>query len=208
MPKQSTSPTNRQKPAPIPASKFTVPGMPTEDGDKAAALLQKRLVALVDLKLTLKHIHWNVVGPTFIGVHMMLDPQVDGVAVMVDKTAERIATLGSSPNGLAGNLVASRSWDDYSLLRATVAEHLGALDLVYIGVISDHRTALDEMDDIDPVSQDMLIQQTAELEQYHWFVRAHLESSSGRLVTAGAVTETSAAKAASKGARKSSESRR
>ena len=37
------------------------------------------MTALLDLQLTLKHIHWNVVGPTFIGVHEMLDPQVDGV---------------------------------------------------------------------------------------------------------------------------------
>ena len=29
-----------------------------------AKRLQQRLVALIDLELTLKHIHWNVVGPT------------------------------------------------------------------------------------------------------------------------------------------------
>ena len=184
------------------AAKFTVPGISTKHGQRAAEVLQERLVALIDLKLTLKHIHWNVVGPAFIGVHMMLDPQVDGVAAMIDKTAERIATLGSAPNGLSGNLVASREWDDYSLLRATVQEHLGALDVVYTGIIRDHRVAMDDMEELDLVSQDMLVQQTAELEQYHWFVRAHLESSTGQLSTAGAVTETAAARASAKGARK------
>ena len=183
-------------------AKFTVPGISTKHGQRAAEVLQERLVALIDLKLTLKHIHWNVVGPAFIGVHMMLDPQVDGVAAMVDKTAERIATLGSAPNGLSGNLVASREWDDYSLLRATVQEHLGALDVVYTGIIRDHRVAMDDMEELDLVSQDTLVQQTAELEQYHWFVRAHLESSTGQLSTAGAVTETAAARASAKGARK------
>lgn len=176
---------------------FTVPGVSTKAGAAAAALLQERLVSLIDLKLTLKHIHWNVVGPAFIGVHMMLDPQVDGVAAMVDTTAERIATLGSSPNGLAGNLVAARTWDDYSLGRALVSEHLGALDLVYAGVISGHRSAMERMDELDAVSQDMLVQQTASLEQYHWFVRAHLESSSGQLLTAGADTELKAARKSS-----------
>ena len=67
------------------AAKFTVPGISTKHGQRAAEVLQERLVALIDLKLTLKHIHWNVVGPAFIGVHMMLDPQVDGVAAMIDK---------------------------------------------------------------------------------------------------------------------------
>ena len=199
--KKTTSSKAEQKTSSA-AAQFTVPGISTKHGQRAAEVLQERLVALIDLKLTLKHIHWNVVGPAFIGVHMMLDPQVDGVAAMVDKTAERIATLGSAPNGLSGNLVASREWDDYSLLRATVQEHLGALDVVYTGIIRDHRVAMDDMEELDLVSQDMLVQQTAELEQYHWFVRAHLESSTGQLSTAGAVTETAAARASAKGARK------
>ena len=185
--------------APAPKTKtdsFTVPGLSTKTGSNAAAILQERLVSLIDLKLTLKHIHWNVVGPTFIGVHTMLDPQVDGVAAMVDKTAERIATLGSSPNGLPGNLVANRSWDDYSLTRALVPEHLGALDQVYDGLIAAHRKAVDAMESLDKVSQDMLVQQTAELEQYHWFVRAHLESASGKLSTSGSSSEIAAARSA------------
>ena len=49
----------------------------------------------------------------------------------------------------------------------------------------------------DPVSQDLLIGQAEKLEQFHWFIRAHLESTSGRLATAGAGTETEAAHAAS-----------
>ena len=56
-----------------------------------------RLHALNDLQLTLKHAHWNVVGPTFIGVHTMLDPQIDGIRTMVDDIA---------------------AWDDYDVMRA------------------------------------------------------------------------------------------
>jgi starvation-inducible DNA-binding protein len=178
------------------AKRFTVPGLDQKKAEQVAKRLQQRLVALIDLQLTLKHIHWNVVGPSFIGVHEMLDPQVDGVRLMVDTTAERIATLGFEPNGLPGYIVSSRSWDDYKLGRATVPEHLGALDVVYSGVIEEHREAIDEFDELDPVSQDMLIEQATDLEQYHWFVRAHLETAEGRLSTDGAQhTEEAAAKA-------------
>src|ERR1700704_2145594 len=154
---------------------YTVPGMKTGDAEKVITLLQDRLNALNDLALTLKHIHWNVVGPQFIAVHTMLDPQVDAVRLMVDATAERIATLGGSPSGTPGALVAARSWDDYSLGRDDALAHLGALDLVYGGVIEAHRKAIAETEEPDPVTQDMLIEQAGQLEQYHWFVRAHLE---------------------------------
>src|SRR6202451_4665432 len=97
---------------------YTVPGMKTDTAERVTALLQDRLNALNDLALTLKHVHWNVVGPDFIAVHTMLDPQVDAVRAMVDETAERIATLGGSPSGTPGALVAQRNWDDYSIGRA------------------------------------------------------------------------------------------
>jgi starvation-inducible DNA-binding protein len=182
-----SSPAARQRTA------YTIPGIDQGDADDLVALLQDRLHALNDLALTLKHVHWNVVGTHFIAVHTMLDPQVEAVREMVDETAERIATLGGSPLGTPGALVAGRSWDDYSLGRAPALEHLAALDLVYTGVIESHRTAIQAADEPDPVSQDMLIGQSKQLEQFQWFVRAHLESADGRLTTEGAQTELQAA---------------
>lgn len=178
---------------------YTVPGMEEKDAAAIIDILQGRLDALNDLALTLKHVHWNVIGPNFIAVHTMLDPQVDGTREMVDDVAERIATLGGSPSGTPGALVESRTWDDYSIGRADAIAHLGALDLVYTGVIGDHRAGISDTEELDPVTQDMLIAQSAELEQYQWFVRAHLESSDGTLSWAGATTERTAARKAKTG---------
>lgn len=175
---------------------FTAPGLDTDDAATVASVLQERLNSLTDLSLTLKHVHWNVVGPHFIAVHKMLDPQVDAVRLMVDETAERIATLGRSPVGTPGALVKARTWDDYALGRADAIAHLGALDQVYTNVIGDHRQAMDKLEDLDLVSQDMLIQQTAQLEQFQWFIRAHFESAEGTLATEGTRTEESAARKA------------
>jgi starvation-inducible DNA-binding protein len=172
---------------------YTVPGMKADQAQDAIGLLQDRLNSLNDLALTLKHVHWNVVGPNFIAVHTMLDPQVDAVRAMVDETAERIATLGGSPCGTPGALVAQRSWDDYSVGRAGTQEHLGALDVVYAGVIEAHRDAIAATEDLDLITQDMLIGQAGQLEQFHWFVRAHLERPDGSLATGSARTEHEAA---------------
>jgi starvation-inducible DNA-binding protein len=181
--------------------KYTVPSLTVEDGAKVAAVLQKRLNALNDLALTLKHIHWNVTGPHFIAVHEMIDPQVDAVRAMVDAIAERIATLGVAPVGTPGALVADRTWDDYAIGRASAIEHLGALDEVYVGIISDHRQAADDTEDLDTVTNDLLIGHLHELELFHWFVRAHLESAGGELSTTGATSEKAAAAAAEQAAK-------
>jgi starvation-inducible DNA-binding protein len=160
---------------------YTVPGLDPNDARRVAETLQGRLNALIDLHLTLKHVHWNVVGPNFIAVHEMLDPQVEQVRLMSDAVAERIATLGFVPQGTPGRIVKERDWDDYSVGRATAMEHLAALDRVFTGVITDHREAVGVFDDIDLVSQDMLIAQLDKLELYQWFARAHISDGGGNL---------------------------
>lgn len=162
-------------------AQFTAPGVEESQAKEAIKWLEDRMVALIDLQLTLKHIHWNVVGPNFIGVHEMLDPQVEKVREMTDTIAERIATMGGVPIGTPKSIVERRSWEDYSLGRGLVNDHLKALDAVYNGVNEDHRKAINKLADLDPVSEVMLIGQLADLEQYQWFVRAHIESADGSL---------------------------
>ncbi|WP_329459993.1 DNA starvation/stationary phase protection protein Dps [Streptomyces sp. NBC_01497] len=176
--------------------RYTVPGISVEQAGEIISTLQTRLHALNDLHLTLKHVHWNVVGPHFIAVHEMLDPQVDQVRDMADDVAERMAALGGVAQGTPGALVAGRTWEDYSVGRADAIAHLGALDLVYTGVVEDVRKAIEEVGRIDTATEDLLIGQLRALEQFQWFVRAHLETSGGTLSTAGARTEEAAARQA------------
>ncbi|CAN5377411.1 DNA starvation/stationary phase protection protein [soil metagenome] len=160
----------------------TVPGMDASGTATLIETLQERLSALLDLQLTLKHVHWNVVGMNFIAVHEMIDPQVDTVRAMSDAVAERIATLGGEPLGTPGSITSIRSWDDHELNRAPTVRHLAALDAVYSGIITDHRAAIATFGDIDPVTEDLFIGHTADLELFQWFVRAHLQDSDGDVV--------------------------
>jgi starvation-inducible DNA-binding protein len=63
----------------------------------------------------------------------------------------------------------------------------------HVSSITDHRRAIAEFDDLDLVSQDVLIAQAEQLEMFQWFVRAHLVDSSGNLGHGGAATEQEAA---------------
>ena len=156
----------------------TVPGLDADNAATTADLLQQRLTGMLDLQLTLKHIHWNVVGPNFIAVHEMLDDQVEPVREMSDEIAERIAILGFEPVGTPEYIVKDRTWDDYPINRGSVPEHLKALDSVYDGIISDHRAAATTAAELDPVTEDLLVGQTGKLEMFQWFVRSHIESTS------------------------------
>ncbi len=162
--------------------KTTVPAMSEEASADVINALQERLVALIDLQLTLKHVHWNVVGMNFIAIHEMLDPQVDAVRLQTDAVAERIATLGGEPQGTPGAVVEMRSWNDYDLTRAPSVQHLVEVDKVYSGVIADHREAISTVGEIDPVTEDLLIGHVADLELFQWFVRAHLKDATGDVV--------------------------
>lgn len=162
-------------------AEFTAPGVEMEDAHRVTETLQVRLHALNDLHLTLKHAHWNVVGPEFISVHEMLDPQVDEVRGWADLVAERIATMGVAPKGTPGAIVTGRDWDDYPLNRASSLAHISALDVVYTDLIKDFRTAIAEVGKVDPISEDILVEVTRGLELFQWFLRSFITKADGSL---------------------------
>lgn len=160
---------------------YTTPGMDTEDSHRITDILQVRLHALNDLHLTLKHAHWNVVGPEFISVHEMLDPQVGEVRGWADLVAERIATMGASPKGTPGAIVTGRTWEDYPVNRGSTLVHISALNDVYTGVIEDFRNAIAETGKADPMTEDILVEVTRGLELFQWFLRSFITKSDGTL---------------------------
>ena len=62
-------------------------------------LLQARLADAIDMALITKQAHWNLKGPQFIGVHLMLDKFRDEQDEFVDEMAERITQLGGTARG-------------------------------------------------------------------------------------------------------------
>lgn len=156
-------------------SNYTVPGLNETDSKKLIDELQARLSDYNDLHLILKHAHWNVVGPNFIAVHEMLDPQVDLVRGYADEVAERVSTLGGEPVGTPAGQVQDREPLTYEPNKAGTQEHLAAIDGVYTDVLEKVRESLKISGELDPVTEDIFIAHAAELEKFQWFVRAHLD---------------------------------
>ena len=72
------------------ALNYTIAGLSESASEKIISILQSRLSQEQDAALILKHAHWNVSGPNFIGVHEMIDPQVDVVLNQADETAAQM----------------------------------------------------------------------------------------------------------------------
>ncbi|MGI5260584.1 Dps family protein [Streptomyces angustmyceticus] len=143
-----------------------------EDRGVVGTALQGALVDLVDLSLVAKQVHWNVVGPRFRSVHLQLDEVVASARQHADTVAERASAIGVSPDGRAATVAKTSGiseitdgWiKDGDVVRAMVAA-LGA-------VIGRMRERITATADPDPVSQDIFIGLTADLEKHHWMFQA------------------------------------
>jgi starvation-inducible DNA-binding protein len=105
-------------------------------------------------------------------VHLQLDEVVDTARQHSDMVAERASAIGVAPDGRAAT-VAARSaigsvpegWiKDVDVVR-TMVDSLGA-------VIGRMRERIEATAEPDPVSQDILIQLTADLEKHAWMFQA------------------------------------
>ncbi|MDQ0774087.1 starvation-inducible DNA-binding protein [Streptomyces aurantiacus] len=134
--------------------------------------LQGALVDLVDLSLVAKQIHWNVIGPRFRSVHLQLDEVVDTARLHSDTVAERASTLGVSPDGRAATVANSSGIGPVKDGWVKDADAVGALVDALGAVIGRMRERVEATGAADPVSQDIFIQITADLEKHHWMFQA------------------------------------
>ncbi|MCD9901708.1 Dps family protein [Streptomyces cyaneofuscatus] len=134
--------------------------------------LQGALVDLVDLSLVAKQIHWNVVGPRFRSVHLQLDDVVVTARQHSDTVAERASAIGVNPDGRSATVAKETAiravpegWiKDTDAVKALV-DALGV-------VIGRMRERIEVTDAPDPVTQDILISLTADLEKHAWMFQA------------------------------------
>jgi starvation-inducible DNA-binding protein len=147
---------------------------PLSDADLkiVSEALQGALVDLVDLSLVAKQIHWNVVGPRFRSVHLQLDEVVDSARLHSDSVAERASALGVSPDGRAATVASSSGIGVVRDGWVKDVDAVGSLVDALGAVIGRMRKRVEATETADPVSQDLLIGITADLEKHHWMFQA------------------------------------
>ncbi|MFI9742934.1 Dps family protein [Streptomyces sp. NPDC052494] len=134
--------------------------------------LQGALVDLINLSLLAKQVHWNVIGPRFRSVHLQLDEVVATARTHSDIVAERATAIGWTPDGRPATVAGAgpivelpEGWiKDVDGVRLLV-DALGA-------VVLRMRERIEATGEADPVSQDVLIALTGDLEKHAWMFQA------------------------------------
>ncbi|QPP06434.1 DNA starvation/stationary phase protection protein [Streptomyces bathyalis] len=146
--------------------------LPDADLKTVGEALQGELVDLVDLSLVAKQIHWNVIGPRFRSIHLQLDDVVATARSYSDTVAERASALGLPPDGRSSTVAATSAiervaegWQKDTDAVRTMVKALEA-------TIGGARERMRSVGEPDPVTEDIFIQLTADLEKHHWMFQA------------------------------------
>jgi starvation-inducible DNA-binding protein len=145
---------------------------------QVADLLNRRLADAIDLQTQCKQAHWNVKGPSFIGLHKLFDDINEDVEGYVDLIAERVVQLGGVAEGTIGAVEQRSKLPDYPIGISTGAEHVAALSDALSAFGRAARITVAEMDELeDSGSTDMLTEISRGLDKWLWFVEAHQQAS-------------------------------
>ncbi|RYP84446.1 DNA starvation/stationary phase protection protein [Nocardioides guangzhouensis] len=142
------------------------------DIHRVEADLQDTLVELTDLAMQAKQAHWNVTGPRFLPLHAQLDKLATGLRTAADEVAERAAALGYAPDGRSDTVarespllvIPAGALTDQGVVKIMVR----ALDVVAKRV----SMRVQHLEQLDPVSQDLLITVAHDLEKQRWLFDA------------------------------------
>ena len=136
--------------------------------------LQATLVELIDLSLLGKQAHWNVTGPQFRSIHLELDEIVDLARLASDRVAERLATIGATPDGRAETVGTSSELPPFPEGFVPVMEAVQRVSATIETIAVRMKERIKRIGDLDPVSQDILIGTTDEVEKAGWMLRSQL----------------------------------
>ena len=147
------------------------------DPDVTSGVAQFLTPVVIDLSALVidgKQAHWHVRGANFQAVHELLDVVVEHAEDYADTAAERVVALGLPIDARIKTVAAKTTTPELSPgfkpADQTIAEVIAAIDATLVTV----RTAVDELADLDPVSQDVAIEIARGLDKDRWFLFAHL----------------------------------
>ena len=149
-------------------------GLEDNAAKKMVGLLNERLADAIDLSNAVKQAHWNLKGPSFIGVHELLDKVADRVRENADTIAERCVILGGTALGTSQNVAKGTSLEAYPDDAHKQEDHIEALTVRFKDFGAKCREAIDTADEAgDKDTADMFTEVSRSTDKDAWFIGAH-----------------------------------
>ena len=141
------------------------------------ALLNQRLASAVDLQSQMKQAHWNVKGPSFIGLHELFDQVDEAVETYVDLIAERVVQLGGIAEGTVRVAAARSRLPEYPLAIADGLAHVEGVARALSTFGQEIRASIDEANELDDAdTADLFTEVSRGIDKWLWFVEAHSQA--------------------------------
>ena len=140
-------------------------------------LMNQRLADSIDLQLQMKQAHWNVKGPSFIGLHELFDRVNEAVAGYVDMIAERIVQLGGIAEGTVRVSAMRSRLPEYPMDIADGMAHVEAVSRGLSSFGQAARSTIGEADELaDADTADLFTEISRGIDKWLWFVEAHSQA--------------------------------
>ncbi|WP_446665819.1 Dps family protein [Flexivirga sp. B27] len=140
----------------------------------SAQFLAPVVIDLEALVVNGKQAHWHTRGDSFIGIHELLDGVVAHAQDYADAAAERVVALGlpldSRLTTVAEKATLPTLSAGFQQWETTVTEVVAQLDAALVTV----RAAINGLDEVDLVSQDIAIEIERGLTKDRWLLEAHI----------------------------------
>ena len=141
------------------------------------ALMNQRLASAVDLQMQMKQAHWNVKGPSFIGLHELFDKVAEAVEGYVDQIAERIVQLGGVAEGTVRMAAARTRLTEYSPEISEGPAHVEGVARALSTFGAEARGTIDEANGLDDAdTADLFTEISRGIDKWLWFVEAHSQA--------------------------------
>jgi starvation-inducible DNA-binding protein len=144
------------------------------DAERVGTVLQEALVDLTALSLNGKQAHWHVRGPQFLPVHEQLDAIVDDARTWADLVAERAVTLGTPVDGRAATVATETVVEAFPTGFVEDAKAVALKRGLVDDAVARLRSHVEELGELDPVTQDLVIEVLRGLEKHRWMLDAQV----------------------------------
>ncbi|NTZ42866.1 DNA starvation/stationary phase protection protein Dps [Altererythrobacter sp. SALINAS58] len=158
-----------------------VAGLDDKARENSIKLLNERLTDSIDLSLAVKQAHWTIRGPSFIGLHELLDAISERMRDRTDMIAERAIILGGHTPGTVQAVDKGSKLEPYPADIKFQKDHVEALTSRFVAFGKHLRESIEKAEDAGDVdTSDLFTEVSRGIDKDAWFLGAHYDEANAK----------------------------